>query len=229
MTALPCAASATCSAYLPYAGFYTTCNKTTIPFDLPLDGKSNATMDAPIFASSISWDINNPNDIALRAQWKSAEVDGTQPCTGSYEVRECRMQAAVMNQSIFISSTVRQTVDGPAPARYQLILDPASDASSDKMIRILPVHPGEGKTNTTYGGLVASLSNYLSGSVNLSYVNGNASIRSSGLYASLASISLPTADQFPGSTISQCNYTAGGGLVADFSDSMINSIRSLFW
>jgi hypothetical protein len=229
MTLLPCAPGGTCSAYLPHVGFSTTCNKSTIPFDLPIDGKSNITTNATIFSSSLSWDKDSPNDVAFRTQWKQAATDGTQPCTGSYEVRECRMQAAIMNQTISISSTIPQTVNGPAPARYTLILDPDFEASTDKLIKILPVQVGEGITNTTYGGLVASLSSILSGTVNLSYINGNASIRSSGLYASLASITLPLEDGSSGSVISQCNYTAGGDLVGDYSDTMINSIRSLFW
>jgi hypothetical protein len=226
-TALPCAAGATCTGYLPSVGFWTTCTNTTVPFDLPADNASNLTSNATIFSSSLNWDKLKPNQIALRTQWKAEAVDGTSPCTGSYQVRDCTMQAAVLNQTVFMSSTIPQTEFGPAPARYSLTLDPAHDSTSDKLIDILPVLAGEGITNTTYGGIAAVLSNYLSGSVNVSYVDGKPSIRSSGLYASLASITLPSSDD--GTSISQCNYTAGDGLTDDFSDTMINSVRQLFW
>jgi hypothetical protein len=225
-TALPCAAGATCTGYLPSVGFWTTCTSTTVPFDLPADNASNLTLNATVFSSSLTWDKSKPNEMALRTQWKPEAVDGTSPCTGSYQVRECRMQAANLNQPIFISSVIPQTEAGPAPARYAVVLDPAHDASSDKLIEILPVYAGEGETNTTYGGLAAVLSDYLSGTVNISYVDGKPSIRSSGLYASLASVTLPSPDG--GATISQCNYTAGEG-ITDFSDTMINSVRQLLW
>jgi hypothetical protein len=225
-----CAAGAICSGLMPSVGFWSECNSSTIPYDLPSDSASNVTVNATLFSSDINWSNSNPNEMNLRVQWKPVNDDATGPCTGLYKVKQCRMVAASLNQPVQITSFTPQTTFGPSFPHFTLNLDSSYTYTSDKLDQILPIHPNEGITNSTYGGIAAIMQKFLTGQVHISYTPGREpTIISNGFYSAVVGIaknSMQTLDPGPMNT---CNMTAGGSSSIDFGDQIVNAIRQLVW
>lgn len=224
-----CASGAICSALMPSVGFWAECNSSSLPYDLPNDSSSNITTNATLFTSAITWTNSNPNDVDIRVQWKPVNEDATGPCKGTYKVKECKLRAASLLQPVQVTSFIPQTNLGPAFPHFTLNLDSSYTYTSDKLDEILPILPNEGITNSTYGGIASIMEKFLTGSVNISYLEGKPSIISEGLYSNvvgIASNSMNTPDPGPMST---CNITAGSSSSIDFGDQIINAIRQLVW
>lgn len=128
-----------------------------------------------------------------------------------------------------VTSFIPQTNQGPAFPHFTLNLDSSYTYTGDILEEILPILPNEGVTNSTYGGIASIMEKFLTGTVNISYIEGKPSIAAEGLYSNvvgIASNSMNTPDPGPMST---CNTTAGGSSSIDFGDQIVNTIRQLVW
>lgn len=230
-----CDLNTTCLARMPSVGFSATCNRTTLPFNLPLDSEAaDLTVDETVFSSKLDWSTTIPNEMRLRTQWKPFNAP---ECQGSLEVRDCSLQLAYINQPVEVKPTTLGRVAEYATGLdaqqqvYDYRLAPSSAWQNDTLIKPFPVFDEENTFNTTIGALAKTLAQFFDGTVNISYALGEAHIRSTGLYASLSGASGGLYDPSLGaatdSTINKCNTTFGKGESTDFGDEIVNSIRSL--
>ena len=223
-----CAEGAECSGFMPNFGFWTECNSSTLPYDLPADSSTNITMNATLFTSAFTWTNENPNEINFRVQWKAENEDAHGPCKGDYKVQECRMRAASLKQPVIVTTT-RPSLQS---TYFPINLDSGHPWYTDTLDHILPVLPEEGVTNSTYGGFAAIMQKFFTGSVNISYVEGKPSVVSDGFYSSLVGIAKNLdVDSFiePPVILNTCNLTARALTSIPFGDQIMNSIRQLVW
>ena len=151
------------------AGFEMTCDASTERYDLN-QGKLDV-VTGRIFSSSISWDYLVPNEINLYFLWKPSGA-----CAGEYQIRNCNLRAATVEYPIVISMNISGSIyKGPFFG-----LAPGSTRADDRVVRILPVYPDEGKDNTTFGGIAGSLLDFESYYDITTYLNGSYTIDNSG-------------------------------------------------
>jgi hypothetical protein len=136
------------------------------------------------------------------------------------------MQAATLQQAVVFTTT--QPADLSSDVTYLMKLD-GFGYQNDTLVTLTPVPSEEGVNNSTYGGFAAIVSEYVSATVNLTYVGGKPTLRSSGLYASLVGVGLYGSSVNPDPALSQCNTTVGTSSEDDFSTTLVNSIRGLLW
>ena len=141
--------SSTFTARVAGAGFNMTCTPYQLSYDL-LPSAAEPTKAGLIFWSSFHWDLASPNNATLDVYWKEDTS-----CVGQYQARNCSLVAATVEYPVQVQLDVSQSYPGPYYS-----LQPATTRQDDRVLDILDIYPDEGVTNTTYGGIFQSFSNW---------------------------------------------------------------------
>lgn len=150
---------------IPGAGFNMSCVASTIPYNLSID---NGNFSRLIYNSSFTWEPSAPNTINFDIMWKP-----DYNCTGDYQVRNCTLQAAVVEYPLQLELNVSKAVPGPYYS-----LTPATTWHDDKVIREHEVYPEENLYNSTYFGMFNSFRKWYGGNITLdNYYRNSTKIR----------------------------------------------------
>lgn len=95
-----------CTTIVRGAGFAINCSTSTVPYSLTPtsspDGSVENGQEAMVngtqaFGSSMSWEFGAPGTIEMRVQFKNTDA-----CDGNLQMRNCTMQAAVVEYPVII-------------------------------------------------------------------------------------------------------------------------------
>lgn len=130
-------------------GFNTTCEESTIPYDLqPVEGQPDKTDS--VFYTNVDWDYHKPNTITIEMKWKPNDT-----CKGEYEYRYCTLTAATVEYPINMQLDIAKIYRGP-----YFSLPANTTWHDDKVIKELPVHVNESVDLTTYGGIASKFNDW---------------------------------------------------------------------
>ena len=147
-----------CAATIRGAGFSVNCSTDTADFDLSPKLDDSGSLDigsgVQVFGNHLSWDDNSPSQLQMGVQYKPDEK-----CAGSLQIRNCTLQAAIVEYPIIIdgnSSTVS--------------LEPGTSYTDDKVIETTE-YVGLGQVGpTTLGGLAKAITDLYDSTANLRFI-----------------------------------------------------------
>ncbi len=170
--------TAVCHGKSTSVGFKSTCHTTKIPYDLRPHSQD---FTARVFDSSVTWTPTQPNTINITVSWKPQAL-----CQGYYYRKTCLLEAANVNYPVQMYSSEMEGSGSQDAKHYQvpiIALDIDATMENDTVHNPLPVAAGEGKGNTTYGGLAHALGSRYNSTLDWSYTNGSWSVKSRGSFA----------------------------------------------
>jgi hypothetical protein len=168
-------------------GFNSTCNETTIPYNMP--DNSSAAFNTTVFSSEITWTHNNAYNIGLRTLWKDSDQ-----CSGELKVRTCNLQLGAVRYR----STVNYNVTIDDPVNWSWVNQDQLDVLNQFFNDSKPVRhtPAKNFSNiwaasleipsvysTSFGGIANGLASYYNSSVVVESGSNTSSLHIDGFYA----------------------------------------------
>lgn len=168
-------------------GFRSSCENSTVPFNLPPDGKPlNSSTDNTILSIDVSWDWKSPYTIQLDTKYKQ-----TPDCSGDLIVQNCSLELGTVQHSAQVEHVLRITPKNKeATETWQWTyvqpnsdVDDATFAPSPNWEPFTEQHTEFGTSNTTYGGFALAVASYFGGSITFETNDNVTELQYNGHYA----------------------------------------------